>query len=164
MAKSRPAPRRSNPSRHLLVHDSDIAAARVLLTMLANSGGKAGPPLQEKPKTLATTSSRVRDAAESAYAFRQRRMEMFAGRFSTEPPFALLLALYVNEERTADISVRLLAKLAWVAYTTVVRWVDDLECEGLVEREAHPDDGRAGRVQLTKKGRAALETLFGGPA
>jgi DNA-binding MarR family transcriptional regulator len=69
----------------------------------------------------------------------------------------------VNEEREPDISVRLLGKLAWLAYTTAVRWVDELESKGLVRRQAHPSDGRAGRVQLTKKARAALEKLFSGP-
>lgn len=131
--------------------------------MLANSSGKSGPPRQEAPQAPTPDTSPVREAAERAFAFRQRRMEMFDGSFATEPPFALLLALYVHEEREPDISVRMLAKLAWLAYTTAVRWVDELEREGLVEREAHPGDGRAGRVQLTKKARAALETLFGGP-
>jgi DNA-binding MarR family transcriptional regulator len=149
----------------LLIHDSEIAAARTLLLLLANSGGEADDSTEVRASALATDPSPIRDRAEQAFALRQRRMELFErfeGSFGTEPPFALLLTLYVHEEREPDISVRLLAKLAWLAYTTVVRWVDELESKGLIQRQAHPSDGRAGRVQLTKKARSALENLFSG--
>jgi DNA-binding MarR family transcriptional regulator len=68
----------------------------------------------------------------------------------------------VCEGREPEISVRLLAKLAWLAYTTTVRWVDELNQKGWVRLDTHRSDGRAHRVELTEKARAALEELFSG--
>jgi hypothetical protein len=163
MAKPpRTRPRRSSPSRHLLVHDSEIEAARTLLQLLANEGATAQGRRDAGGTTPAAKRSPIRDKAEDVFAFRQRRMEMFDGSFGSEAPFALLLTLYVCEGREPEISVRLLAKLAWLAYTTTVRWVDELDQKGWVRLDTHRSDGRAHRVELTEKARAALEELFSG--
>jgi DNA-binding MarR family transcriptional regulator len=144
-----------------LVHDSEVAAARTLLQLLANSGASADDGALPGTRLPATGHSAARDKAEEAFALRQRRMEMFEGSIGTESPFALLVTLYVYEDREPDISVRLLAKLAWLAYTTTVRWVDELDREGLVRLKPHRSDARAHRVALTKMARAALEKLCG---
>lgn len=52
-----------------------------------------------------------------------------------------------------------LAEVLEVSPIAVARLIDRMEAEGLVERSADPDDGRAWRLHLTAKARALIDTL-----
>lgn len=50
-----------------------------------------------------------------------------------------------------------LGRQLWVDRTTMVALVDDLEKQGFVARDRHPDDRRAHAVTITETGRRVLE-------
>ncbi len=70
-----------------------------------------------------------------------------------EPAWEMLLLLYAIGPRE---TVSRLAELAHASKSTAIRWIDYLECQGLVRREAHPTDKRALLVELTEKGSDAI--------
>jgi DNA-binding MarR family transcriptional regulator len=151
--------------RQLLVAEADIAAGEKLLRLLANADGIAGKPATRRQRPGDEgTSSRSHAAAEAAFAFalRQRRLKVFGESFTAEAPFAMLLTLYVHGDREPDMSVRSLTKLAWLPYTTVVRWVQDLERDGWIERNHDITDRRKvkGGIKLSDRARTALEQAF----
>jgi DNA-binding MarR family transcriptional regulator len=67
--------------------------------------------------------------------------------------YALLKALHSQ----GAMRVTDLAALAGLDTSTVSRHVQQLDKAGLVDRSAHPDDGRAQQVALTTQGRGLLE-------
>lgn len=152
-------------TRQLLVAEADIAAARKLLLLLANADEL--PTRKARSRGCADAGSgnrsQIVDDAMFAFVLRQRRLKIFGESFTSEAPFAMLLTLYLNEHRDPQMSVRSLTKLAWLPYTTVVRWVDELERDGWIARNADVSDRRQvkGGLKLSDKGRAALERLFG---
>lgn len=74
----------------------------------------------------------------------------------TTPKMRALAVLSVID----GIQIKRLAVYAVVEQSTLSRALDALEGEGLVRREADPDDSRATRIHLTDAGRAAFERLW----
>jgi len=72
--------------------------------------------------------------------------------------YVLLLALKGFPERDWA-TVRELADRLQLRHHSVVELVNRVQSQGLVERAAHPDDGRAVRVLLTAEGEAVLGRL-----
>jgi DNA-binding MarR family transcriptional regulator len=72
--------------------------------------------------------------------------------------YVLLLALKGFPDRDWA-TVRELAERLQLRHHSVVELVDRVQAQGLVERAAHPDDGRAVRVLLTADGEALLGRL-----
>jgi DNA-binding MarR family transcriptional regulator len=83
-----------------------------------------------------------------------QRREMFAlGRFNlTLPQFEVLSHLLVTEGTTQQM----LADHLLVTKGNVCGLIDRLAEQGLVERQADPDDRRANRLYLTPAGRALI--------
>jgi DNA-binding MarR family transcriptional regulator len=75
----------------------------------------------------------------------------------SEGRFVLLFLLDAAED---GLAAHALASRAGVTRATVTGLLDGLEREGLVERQADPDDRRALRVQLTRHGKALAGALF----
>jgi DNA-binding MarR family transcriptional regulator len=72
--------------------------------------------------------------------------------------YVLLLALKGFPERDWA-TVRELADRLQLRHHSVVELVNRAQAQGLVERAAHPDDGRAVRVLLSADGEAVLSRL-----
>jgi DNA-binding MarR family transcriptional regulator len=72
--------------------------------------------------------------------------------------YVLLLALKGFPDRDWA-TVRELADRLQLRHHSVVELVNRVQAQGLVERAAHPEDGRAVRVQLTADGEAILGRL-----
>lgn len=83
------------------------------------------------------------------------REEMAALGLTTAKMRALAVLSVVN-----GIQISQLAVYAVVEQSTLSRALDALATEGLVRREADPDDSRATRIHLTDDGRAAFERLW----
>src|SRR4051794_24407033 len=103
--------------RGLWIADEDLSAARRLLelfddsSILSEAGGSSGRRV-------------ALDRARSAHSLRQRRVDILGNEFSAEPPFALLLALYVIEEREPATTPTRLNYLASLSLTTALRWLE----------------------------------------
>lgn len=104
---------------------------------------------------------RLRDRAGEILSNRRRRHDIFGKAMFGEPAWDMLLLLYAIEHGERQTIGRL-GDLAGASKTTALRWFDYLEAQKLVQRDPHPTDKRAAFVELTDKGRDALELYLSG--
>lgn len=128
--------------------DRDVAEARRLLSLLADADPDAPP---HRPG-----SAELLDRARAIVAARRRRETIFNKAILGEPAWELLLLLYIGAFESRRTIGRL-SELARISKSTAIRWIDTLECRGLVHRSPHPTDRRALFVELTQKGRQAMD-------
>ena len=74
-----------------------------------------------------------------------------------EPAWEILLTLYTIDFDRRRLSIRELSKLANLALTTALRWLDYLEEQDLIGRKSNPFDQRMVYVELSHKGRTAMD-------
>jgi DNA-binding MarR family transcriptional regulator len=94
---------------------------------------------------------------------RLRRIEILGETFSTEAPFAILLALYTTEHRDAPVIITRVNEVACLAQTTTLRWLSVLASEGWITRSKIAGDRRRVFLSLTDQARIALDQLFSWP-
>jgi DNA-binding MarR family transcriptional regulator len=93
--------------------------------------------------------------------FRRRlRRTLFDPHLFGEPGWDILLALYVIDDVERRLSIAELTTLTHVPLTTTLRWLACLEEQGLVSRTIAPNDQRMVLVELTDKGRRAMDSYF----
>lgn len=76
-----------------------------------------------------------------------------------EPGWDILLILYTEEDESRQTISRL-ATAAGSTMSTGLRWLEHLESQEWIRRRPHPTDGRVDFVDLTDKGRNALDSYF----
>jgi len=152
-------PRGPDPRPFLWLTEEDIAAARRVLLVLGEREAGASDGHSDRREAAAPDRRNMFDRAELLLAMRERRIHVFGSRFSTEQPFAMLLALYVIEDREPAITVSRLAELACLNMTTTLRWLDILLKQGWLSR-ASTKDRRKAQISLTEKSREAMERLL----
>jgi DNA-binding MarR family transcriptional regulator len=154
----RPGYQRSSPLRRIFVSEDDVAAARKVLEVLTSEATPQPHEGNQTPTTDGPSRSVGTQKARQMLAFRQRRIEQLG--LQAEPPFALLVALYVNEHWEPYLTSTRLTQLAWVGMSSTLRWIDKLLAEGLIEHSDDPEDLRKIKVSLSALGRAKLDALF----
>jgi len=70
------------------------------------------------------------------------------------------ILLFLLDAAPDGLAPNVLAERAGVTRATVTGLLDGLEREALIERHADPDDRRALRILLTRKGRRLARSLF----
>jgi DNA-binding MarR family transcriptional regulator len=95
----------------------------------------------------------LRDLAQRYAA----RFEFHAQALSLTLPQCRVL---VHLEQSPGLSQARLAKLANIDAMAMVRLLDHMETEGLVERLADPEDRRARRVVLTSRAQPVLDEIW----
>ena len=90
---------------------------------------------------------------------RNRRAQLFGKAMFGEPAWEMLLLLYAGEGGERQTAIRL-AQRSGASRATALRWIDYLVHQNLVTREPHPTDRRATFVQLSEKGRQALDEFL----
>jgi DNA-binding MarR family transcriptional regulator len=96
----------------------------------------------------------LRRRATRALELRRLRSEIFGTAISKEAAWEMLLALYANGRR---LTVTELATTTEAPGTTALRWIDFLESQDLVFREASPTDLRISYINLTEHGVRLME-------
>ena len=94
--------------------------------------------------------------AQDIYRERQRRREFFDGDLFGEPAWDMLLDLYICDRQGKRVSVTAACLGAGVPETTALRWLKQLEKNGLLLREADRRDGRRSFVRLSELGYAKM--------
>lgn len=145
------------------------AVARVLNLLVSAESSRPKDCAAIDDHILQPASTPIRDVlvdrARHEFANRARRSRIFGGAMFGEAAWDMLLALYVAEQSGARHTVSGLTDLSGVPSTTALRWLDFLENkEQLVRRRANPTDKRVFFVELTDRGRAALDLYFSGTA
>lgn len=93
-------------------------------------------------------------------ALRRRRDELFPYGLFADPAWDILLDLYGAHIAQHRVPVSSLCIAAAVPATTALRWIGNLEKQGLVARRSDPHDGRRVFIELTDKSLAAMEVYF----
>ena len=136
----------------------DIQDARRLLTLLA--GEEDLTIIIEPPDRLVSRGSipklRLLQRAGEILADRRRRVLRFGKGMFGEPAWDILLQLYISEGGHRQ-TISAISELSGASRSTALRWIDYLDNRELISRKAHPTDRRMAFVELTDKGRVALE-------
>ena len=90
---------------------------------------------------------------------RHKRVEIFGKAMFGEPAWDVMLILYI-ERKEQSYTIARLTERAGAPATTVLRWLDHMEREGLVRRLEHPTDARALFVELTDYGEQMMDSYF----
>jgi DNA-binding MarR family transcriptional regulator len=98
----------------------------------------------------------VRDLLRARVA----RSEFFGDRLFADPAWDMLLELYAAELTQQRISISSLGSAPGIPLTTALRWINALEKDGLITRQADPLDGRRFFVALSQKGSQAIRDYF----
>lgn len=102
-------------------------------------------------------TAELRTFAQHIIKARRARVPLFSKSMFGEPAWDMLLELYLNKDRGRRHSVGRLCELSGAPPTTALRWLDYLEKEKFVVREANPTDRRTEFVEITDKGRTTME-------
>ncbi|MBI1401595.1 MAG: MarR family transcriptional regulator [Porphyrobacter sp.] len=99
--------------------------------------------------------------ARQTYALRRKRAAIFGNpELFGEPAWDILLDLYIAQAEDKPVSVSSACIGSAAPATTGLRWLGVLTEEGLVLREADPEDNRRVLVRLSRTGIAAMERFF----
>lgn len=99
--------------------------------------------------------------ARMIFAQRRRRARYFNSAMFDEPAWDMLLALYITDVAGGRLTVGQLISWVGVPHSTAIRWIDYLEKERFVVREAGDEDRRVVRLNLTDKARNAMNSYLG---
>lgn len=143
---------RREPSKVIKLSGDDIAAVRRVLSQLDEAVGMSQPPVLR--------GHELRRIACRILEFRRSRATFLNAAMLGEPAYEMLLCLYVSEGAGDPMTPARLAELTDVPHSSALRWIDYLVDKELVTREAHPSDRRATVIDLTPKGKQALDALL----
>jgi hypothetical protein len=96
-------------------------------------------------QALATVAARV-------YGARRRRERHFSTGIFADPAWDMLLDLFIAKARGKAVRTSSLCLAGAVPIATGLRWITELERQGLIERHMTPGDRRVRLVTLTDQG------------
>lgn len=98
--------------------------------------------------------------AESEYASRRARSKFIDSGLLGEPAWDILLDLVIHRIKGKRVSVTSLCIAAAVPPTTGLRWITQLQGEGLLERQESEADKRKAFISLTDEGWDKMRSYF----
>lgn len=98
--------------------------------------------------------------AEQLYRDRRRRARFLPPDLLGEPAWDILLDLYIAEKRNQSVSVTSACIGADVPLTTALRWLKQLEEQGLIERTEDAHDARRRYMRLSENGYRQMTGYF----
>lgn len=117
---------------------------------------KTFPSEMSPSSVLKITASQVR----AVLRIRRLREQIFPPDMFADPAWDILLDLMAARLEKTRVSVSSLCIAAAVPPTTALRWIRHLTDNGLLERQADPDDGRRIFITLSEKGAASVLRWF----
>ena len=91
---------------------------------------------------------------------RRNRAQFFSADLFADPAWDILLELYSAALGQQRMTVSNLCHGAAVPATTALRWIGQLESQGLIGRRADPMDGRRHFLMLSDAGLEAMNAYF----
>jgi DNA-binding MarR family transcriptional regulator len=138
---------------------SDLDAVRQLLGQLLGHFETDRVDIGQDTDGAATPGALLK-LAQMMLLARQARAHFFKAPMFGEPAWEMLLALYINHDGGSRQSIGRLSAVSGAPPTTALRWLDYLEKEQLVARNPNPTDRRSDFVELTDRGRSAMEAYL----
>ena len=115
---------------------------------------------EKSPGSVLPVEEELQALARGTIKARQLRYQHLPRPMFGEPAWDMLLSLYVTSGCEAPQTVSNLCSYSAAPSTTALRWIDFLEREELVARRPNKCDLRVVFVELTSKGRAAIEAYL----
>ena len=91
---------------------------------------------------------------------RQLRSSIFGQGLFADPPWDIVLILYLAQLRNETVPLARLAEAASISANAVDRWLAVLDQQGLIERTRSVSDDREPQVELSQKGSSAMRRWF----
>lgn len=151
------------PGFTVTLADADLKAARRLLLLLVGDDVSAAADLQQpRPTQHLRNPDRqaLIDRARAQFDDRRRRLRVFGAAMFGEPAWDMLLAVYLLDWAGPRQTIGSVLQFAGASPSTAARWLEFLERQGLVKREAHPTDLRTAYVRLSAEARELLDAYF----
>lgn len=98
--------------------------------------------------------------AKFIYSRREERRHHLPARLLGEPAWDMLLELFAQYAGGAKVSVTSLCLASNVPVTTALRYIDELEGSGMIEKEPSKSDRRVTYIGLSRDGILAMGTLL----
>lgn len=157
-----PDSREVDTARTVTLTEKDVRDAARLFRLISDGTPWAnlvpsGDELQHRPSAGQSPGNELLLRARKVLQARRLRAQHFSPVMFAEPAWDMLLFLYVCDFSEGRQTIGQLADLVETPLTTVLRWVAYLEKEHLVKRKDHPTDRRIVFVEMTDKGRKAME-------
>jgi DNA-binding MarR family transcriptional regulator len=125
---------------------------------LSSSGSSSLAELRRSHQPPSPAQREVlREDATRIQFSRGLRRKLFEPNMFGEPAWDMLLALYIIDNDQRRLGTGELARLAGVALTTCLRWLDYLNEQDLIWRVPSTLDQRIVSVELSEIGRAAMD-------
>ena len=153
----------TDATKTVTLTERDVRDAARLFRLLADPTLTSGmPALFPVPiqTGLGTGQEALISKARIVLNSRRLRERYFASELFGEPAWDILLSLYIAEKSSGRMTTSRLAEQIHTPMTTVVRWLNHLETNELIERQAHPTDRRTAFIKLLRKGRTALDSYL----
>ena len=96
----------------------------------------------------------------SLLRLRRNRSRFFSDTLFADPAWDMLLELYGAALGQYRITVSNLCNAGAVPATTALRWIGQLQDQGLIDRRPDPTDGRRQFVMLSVKALASMNAYF----
>lgn len=100
--------------------------------------------------------------AEEELRRRRLRQQYLPQGLSEDRIWAMLLDLFVSHHRGQKVSTKAACIATEAPERTAMRWLEQIEREGLIERSGCGDDKRVRYVSLTRKGLEAMQAILSG--
>jgi len=127
---------------------------------------KGFPPVSVSRRALLDADGRDRSFRRTVHDLMTvgMRMQEVGNRLAaalgvTGPQYSILMAIAHLQDEADGAGVRTVARRLHVSGPFITAQVNRLVADGLVDKSPDPDDGRAVRLQLSARGRRALEDL-----
>lgn len=91
---------------------------------------------------------------------RQLRSSIFGQGLFADPPWDIVLILYLAQLRNETVPLARLAEAASISANAVDRWLAVLDQQGLIKRTRSVSDDREPQVELSQKGSSAMRRWF----
>ena len=128
-----------------------------MVTQLALLGASHAPGRQPPSEP---EFDRLHALARNIYRLRRRREAIFGKALFADPAWDLLLDLYIARREARPICVSSACIAAAAPVTTALRWIRQLENDGLVRRDLDPKDNRRSYLRLSRDGLTRMEDLL----
>jgi DNA-binding transcriptional ArsR family regulator len=100
--------------------------------------------------------------AEEELRRRRLRQQYLPQGLSEDRIWTMLLDLFVSHHRGQKVSTKAACIATEAPERTAMRWLEQIEREGLIERSGCRDDKRVRYVSLTRKGLEAMQAILSG--
>jgi DNA-binding MarR family transcriptional regulator len=143
----------------------ELRSMATRLMALADRIEEGAPPRPRRHKAfdLERNLARTGRIAARLYASRRTRTNHLPANLFGEPAWDILLDLVIQQSQLNSVSVTSAGLASGVPATTALRWIQQLEQDGLVERLPSDMDRRVHYLKLTQYGlKVMIECLLDG--